>query len=181
MSITYLTPATMPTLEGSMAAVTGHRPSKLGNDYRYTSPLTQKIVKRLEYEILRINPEYMISGMALGIDTLWARLAVVSGIPLIAAVPFLDQDVQWPESTRKEYHRLLEQARYVVNVTGKIHYRPEYMQKRNEWMVQQVCYDHRSRLVAVFDGSPGGTKNCVDYAQRVLIPEKIITINPTFL
>jgi uncharacterized phage-like protein YoqJ len=36
------------------------------------------------------------------------------------------------------------------------------MQIRNEWMV-----DRCDKLIAVWDGSKGGTGNCVDYAKSV--------------
>lgn len=45
------------------------------------------------------------------------------------------------------------------------------MQKRNEWMV-----DNCDILIAVWDKSPGGTKNCVDYAESK--KKQIIYINP---
>ena len=35
-------------------------------------------------------------------------------------------------------------------------------QRRNGWMV-----DHSSRLIAVFNGESGGTKNTIDYASKV--------------
>ena len=34
-------------------------------------------------------------------------------------------------------------------------------QKRNEWMV-----DHSSRVIAFFNGEPGGTANTIDYARK---------------
>ena len=34
-------------------------------------------------------------------------------------------------------------------------------QQRNEWMV-----DHSSRLIAIYNGSPGGTRNTIEYAKR---------------
>jgi uncharacterized phage-like protein YoqJ len=42
------------------------------------------------------------------------------------------------------------------------------MQIRNEWMV-----DHCDLLVALWDGSPGGTGNCIRYAKRA----KCATVN----
>ena len=42
---------------------------------------------------------------------------------------------------------------------------PQYsivsFQKRDEWMVGRV-----SRVIAVYDGVPGGTKNTIDYANK---------------
>lgn len=34
-------------------------------------------------------------------------------------------------------------------------------QRRNEWMV-----DHSSRVIAVFNGEPSGTKNTIEYANK---------------
>jgi uncharacterized phage-like protein YoqJ len=40
-------------------------------------------------------------------------------------------------------------------------YRAELMQIRNEWMV-----DRCDLLIAVWNGTPGGTANCVAYAKK---------------
>ncbi len=46
------------------------------------------------------------------------------------------------------------------------------MQKRNEWMV-----DNCDMLVAVWDGTDGGTYNCIDYAKRMKKPRILIDPN----
>ena len=38
-------------------------------------------------------------------------------------------------------------------------------QIRNEWMV-----NHSSRVIAVFNGEMGGTKNTIDYASKIGVP-----------
>lgn len=163
-------------LTGTVVAVTGHRPNKLGYDYPLKSPLCIAIKNRLQQEIDKLKPDVMISGMALGVDTIWAKLAIQNYIPLVAAVPFTQQDTSWPMQSRHYYTYLLSMAEHVVNVTGKSDYRPQYMQQRNEWMV-----DHCNHLVAVWDGSPGGTGNCVKYAKKKLDPRQISIINPLYL
>ena len=40
-------------------------------------------------------------------------------------------------------------------------YTPYCFQKRNRWMV-----DRSSRLIAVYNGTSGGTKNTIDYARK---------------
>lgn len=162
-------------LTGTVVAITGHRPNKLGNDYLMLhSPLVKSITNKLIQLVNELKPDYMVSGMALGIDTLWARIAVSSKIPLIAAVPFQQQDCKWPAISQDEYRRLLSQAHMVVNVSGQLEYKKEYMQLRNEWMV-----DHCDKLIAVWDRSPGGTANCVRYAQLIMAEVDIIRIDPT--
>ena len=44
-------------------------------------------------------------------------------------------------------------------------------QQRNEWMV-----DHSSRLIAIYNGSPGGTRNTIEYAKRKKL--EIATYDP---
>lgn len=56
---------------------------------------------------------------------------------------------------------LMQRAAQVVIVSSG-GYGVEKMQVRNEWMV-----DHCDLLVALWDGSSGGTGNCVRYARRV--------------
>lgn len=161
---------------GTVIAITGHRPGKLGNDYDLTSPLISRIRTRLMALLVNRKPDFMISGMALGIDTLWALLAIENSIPLIAAIPFETQDAAWPAYARETYRRLLKAAHTVVNVSGQPEYAARYMQLRNEWMV-----DHCTHLVAVWDGSAGGTSNCVKYAKTRLKPDQITYINPSLL
>ena len=42
-------------------------------------------------------------------------------------------------------------------------------QIKNEWMV-----DHSARVIAVFNGGKGGTKNAIDYAERKGVPCNIL-------
>ena len=50
-------------------------------------------------------------------------------------------------------------------------YKPWLMQKRNEYMV-----DLADKVIAVWDGSKGGTGNCVRYAEKC--GKEIIRIVP---
>lgn len=149
-------------------AITGHRPNKLDNDYELTSPLAEGIRFEIGATIDRLLKEkhlqwsdlVFISGMALGVDTLFALIAVHKNIPFIAAVPCASQPDQWPERSRKKYKTLLALAKQVHTVA--FGYSAEVMQKRNEWMV-----DNCDLIIAVWDGSTGGTCNCIRYAQKV--------------
>ena len=151
-------------------AITGHRPNKLGNDYNLTSPLILKIKSKLEEIVDSYKPECLISGMALGIDTLWAKIALEKRIPLICAIPCINQEKLWTDSSKELYRYILDNAYKVVYITKK-EFDYKSMQLRNEWMV-----DNCDILVAVHDGSYGGTHNCVTYANQV--GKEIITINP---
>jgi uncharacterized phage-like protein YoqJ len=156
-----------------IVAVTGHRPNKLGGEYDMKGPLSTSIYNALKEEIEKLDPEKMISGMALGVDMIFANLAVRLHRTLIAAVPFSGQELKWPPQSQKIYNTLLSYADEIVIVSPG-GYSPAKMQKRNEWMV-----DNCDVLIAVWDGSPGGTANCRDYARSV--GKRIINIDPLFL
>lgn len=154
-------------------AITGHRPQKLGYDYELTSPLIKKIEKEIKKHLTIARGDVGITGMALGIDTLYAKICLEMGIAYIAAIPFIGQHLKWPFKSRELYKHLLSKASEVVNVSGDDKYKPEYMQKRNIWMV-----DECTKLISVWDGSRGGTMNCTEYARD---KKPIIHINPKML
>ena len=120
--------------------------------------------------ILSKSPTLLLSGMALGVDQWAVELAIGAGIPFHAYVPFVGQEDSWPMSQRVYYRQLLKAAGQVIHVSN-----PPYaawkMQKRNEAIVN-AC----EHLLAVFDGSEGGTANCVAYARKV--GRNITIINP---
>lgn len=147
---------------------TGHRPEKLDQPERV-------IVAGLEREIrAAVNDGFMtfISGMARGVD-IWAAEIVLrfkaEGLPLhlICAIPYQGFEAPWPQEWQLRYSAVLSAADEIVFVCsgrGRRCY-----QLRNKWMV-----DRSARLIAVFNGEPGGTKNTIDYAARVGVPTIII-------
>lgn len=141
-------------------SVTGHRPPKLGG-YDIPNPTYLAVTNALADYFRQERPERVIIGMALGVDQWAAQICLNLGIPFTAAVPFIDFDSQWPQSSQMEYRRLLREADRVHTVSDTREYRPGLMQRRNEWMV-----DNSDRLIAVWNGSSGGTQNCVNYAVR---------------
>jgi hypothetical protein len=136
-------------------AGTGHRPNKLGG---YGPQAHDRRVALAVAALKRHAPARVISGMALGWDTALAIAAVRLEIPFVAAVPFEGQESAWPSLSQAEYRRLLDRAAEVVHVCPP-GYAAAKMQTRNEWMV-----DRCDLLLALWDGSPGGTANCVEYA-----------------
>lgn len=138
-------------------SATGHRPDKLGG---YTNTAHVKLVD-LAYKFLNEDrPDEIISGMALGWDTAWAEAALYLNIPVIAAVPFHGQEKMWPKRSQLIYKKLLSNCSDVVYVCDK-GYAPWKMQIRNEYMV-----DHSNKVIALWDGSEGGTCNCIQYASK---------------
>lgn len=148
-------------------AVTGHRPDKLGG-YDFYNPVRSWVREQMKRVLHELQPRMTISGMALGVDQDWAHVSIELGIPFLAAIPFAGQESRWPAESQRYYRELMDRAawKYVVCDGGYAAYK---MQRRNEWMVNN-CHV----LVAVWDGSEGGTGNCVGYAQRVQRETKYI-------
>lgn len=143
---------------------TGHRPTKLFiGDIDPYGQKAQDILMEFAVEKIRELGEidyHFISGMALGWDQAVARAALRLGFTFTAAIPFFGQESKWPKSSQREYRDLIHQAKEVVTVSDG-RYAPWKMQVRNEWMV-----DRADVVLALWDGSNGGTANCVRYAEK---------------
>lgn len=156
---------------------TGHRPDKLYG-YDATNEGNQKVIAYLWNIIGKsINHGFntFITGMALGIDQ-WAAKIVNEykqlhpEIKLIAAVPHKGHGNNWPEYSQQERDKVLGMCDEVFMVSDEP-FTNWCMQKRNEWMVDNSDY-----VVAVWDGSTGGTGNCVKYAKKE--EKRIVCLNP---
>lgn len=151
-------------------AVTGHRPDKIGG-YDYVAPQRIWLREQMKQALINLGATRAISGMALGIDQDFAQVCIEMTLPYLAAIPFIGQESKWPNYSQDYYNWLLYHADEVI-VVSKGSYAVWKMQVRNEWMV-----DHCDMLLAVWDGSDGGTGNCVAYAMK-LKPDKIHRLNP---
>jgi uncharacterized phage-like protein YoqJ len=115
---------------------------------------------------LRSGISSFISGMALGADQLFAETVIelqASGMPihLVAAVPFMGQESNWPAKSQAKFQAILAKASDVTYVCDP-GYAPWKMQTRNVWMV-----DNSTCTLAVWDGKQsGGTWNCLQYAMK---------------
>jgi len=148
---------------------TGHRPNKLGG-YIEPNPTSRLVRQLIRQQLERMKPDSAISGMAQGVDLWAAEICYVLHIPYTAAVPFVGQEMLWPELAKNRWRYLLGRAANVV-VVSEGEYSAKKMQKRNEWMV-----DNADVLLAVWDGTSGGTANCVRYAEKK--KKQIVRINP---
>lgn len=139
-------------------AATGHRPQKLGG---FGLDVFVRLSDFAKGQIQKINPSVVISGMAIGWDQAIACAAVELKIPLHAYIPFEGQESKWHPQDRARFDILRCQAEKVVIVCDG-EYDSWKMQKRNEAMV-----DACDTLLALWDGSSGGTGNCIKYAKRI--------------
>lgn len=143
-----------------IVAVSGHRPEKIPNP--------ALVRQQLGRAFTEVGAAKVIQGMAAGVDLWSARVAYKMGIPFICAKPWAGHKPRVAD--RFDYNKALELAEEVVNVDPSEEYPgPQVYQKRNIWMV-----DHADFVIAVWDGSSGGTANCVKYAQSQSKPMMIL-------
>ncbi len=139
---------------------TGHRPEKLrGTEENIKSRLAEEIQNA-------INDGFttFITGMALGVDT-WAAQEVMrqksanSDIKMICAVPFKGVEKNRTLEEQALFNAILNDADMVDYICTKYQY--WVFQARDRWMV-----DHAARVIAVFNGTPGGTAITVNIAKE---------------
>lgn len=147
---------------------TGHRPEKLRRS-------EQEIHAELEREIRRAVADgftVFITGMARGIDIDAGEIVLqlrTEGLPvrLICASPFQGFESSWNWKWQRRYNAVMKDADLVRYICPRYHH--GCFQIRNEWMV-----NHSSRVIAVFNGQPSGTKNTLAYAHRQGVPVILI-------
>ena len=147
---------------------TGHRPEKLDH--------SESVVKEaLENEILKAISDGLnvfITGMARGLD-IWAAEIVLrlrsegQPIRLICASPYNGFEKNWNSDWQDRYNAILREADLVRYITPG--YSRACFQERNEWMV-----NHSARVIAAYNGRAGGTRNTIDYANKVRVPVSIL-------
>ena len=80
-------------------------------------------------------------------------------VTLEAVIPCAGQEARWPAPWRKRYFRLAEACDKLTVLHRQ--YTPDCMMDRNRYMV-----DASALLVAVYNGTPGGTRSTMLYAMR---------------
>jgi uncharacterized phage-like protein YoqJ len=144
-----------------IVAVTGHRPDKLGG---YSVEVSARLVELAINRIDLLSPEKVLTGMALGWDHAVAVACIVLGIPFMACVPCDNQEKMWPQKSKNLHKNLLRCASETVVVNPGA-YQSWKMQSRNVYMV-----DRCDKLLALWNGTSGGTANCVRYAESICKP-----------
>ena len=144
---------------------TGHRPEKLSISEREVKIALQKEIRLAIADGINV----FITGMAPGVD-IWAAEIVLKlreqeelPLKLIAASPHPGFENRWSIDWQKRYAVIMSKSDFIKEVSTR--YSSGCYQIRNEWMV-----DHSARVIAVWNGSPSGTKNTIMYAKRKVVP-----------
>ena len=143
------------------ACFTGHRPEKFQKE---KIPMIAEALNSELAACIRGGHCRFICGMSRGFDLICARAVLkakweYSNIFLELALPHADQAARWSEADKAAYDYVIERADLVTCLSPV--YIKGCMHARNRYMV-----DNSSLLIAYFDGSPGGTANTVDLAEK---------------
>ena len=139
---------------------TGHRPEKITENVDVIKAnLKKEIIKTIE-----LGYNTFLTGMAPGTDT-WAADIVLemkkenADIKLICAIPFRGVERNRSPELQAKFHEILKSADGAEYMTEK--YKRWVFLARDRWVV-----DHSSYVIAVYNGSKGGTEFTVDYARK---------------
>jgi uncharacterized phage-like protein YoqJ len=151
-------------------AVTGHRPADLfgwdrgAEGWQWLRGVLSGLLREL-------GAAEAISGLALGVDQLFALAARDAGVPVAAYVPFEGQDRKWLAPDRRAYAEMRAQASRTVvcraltpGPDGEFAFRDvvEALHARNGRMVEDCDV-----IIAVWTGkTSGGTYDAVQKAMR---------------
>ena len=147
---------------------TGHRPQKFSFGFNEQDDRCKNLKKilreRIEYLITQQNVTYFITGMALGVDLFAAEIVMqlkqnYPHIQLECAIPCESQSKRWSKSLQNRYEMILSQC--VTQTVLQKYYTSNCMLKRNQYMV-----DHADIILAIWNGTPGGTEKTIQYAKQ---------------
>ena len=190
-------PKPPPIVPQLVIAITGHRPHKLASPglrerireeterllARPREPRGKMSAMHLDSYLRQVKwadgftpglDPIALSGVALGIDQdacgVWFRM----GLPYVA-VALPGQEYRWPASSRETYAKVLAKAAGIVYVSPNKptsdHEAGQMLLKRDEWLCC-AC----DELIAVWDGSRGGTSHTVRYYERMC--NRTVRIDP---
>jgi len=147
---------------------TGHRPEKLPWRTDELHPAAQALKEKLfdlVEALYQSGITHFICGMARGADFYFCEAVLKlraqhQDVTLEAAIPCEKQAKNWSIQDRTRYFHLVSQCDYETVLQSA--YEPGCMKKRNYYMV-----DHAAVLIAVYDGTIGGTMQTINYAKQV--------------
>lgn len=149
----------MNEIKNKCCCFTGHRPEKL----HLPETEIKRLLKKAIMQAVMDGYTTFISGMARGLD-MWAaetvlELKKVNDISFIAVSPYYGFEKHWDAANKAKYYDIIDAAEEVKFMQSE--YSKASFHIRNAYMV-----DNSARVIAAYNGTPGGTKNTVEYARK---------------
>jgi uncharacterized phage-like protein YoqJ len=166
--------------KGYKVCVSGHRPKY----WNYDKDITYEINEILESEtkeiVKRVYKKDLIfmSGLAIGVDTIWSEIAMKNDIRLHGYIPCLSQDSRWKKEDKIKYSIIkgyceLTYLMYNGAYDEAKNNNFNCMNERNKYMVE-----HCDEAVVIWNGiKKSGTYNFIKYMEEYNKPYKLINLN----
>ena len=154
-------------VKATTCCFTGHREAKLPwlsyEDDSRCLELKKRLFDTVEAVYLS-GARHFICGMANGTDMYFGEAVLklrdmYGDLTLEAAIPYEGQASRWPERLRTRWQAIASRCDYKTVIQAQ--YTSGCMMRRNRYMV-----DSSSVIIAVYNGSPGGTMQTLLYAMR---------------
>ena len=156
---------------------TGHRPDKLPWGFDELDPRCMALKRSMAREIeglYRRGFRHFISGMAQGCDLWFAEASLelrekYPDLSVEGAVPCPTQADRWRSDQRRRWRDIL--TRCDLETVTQQRYDRFCMFRRDRYMI-----DRSAAVLAVFDGTPGGTQYTLNYAMEKKL--EILLLDP---
>ena len=137
----------------------GHRPEKLDAPEEEVKEWLREQIR----QAVRDGYKTFVCGMGMGVDITCGQIVREMkeedpDLRLICVVPWPGFAAKWNPLWKGQYDFLLDTAADYVKYISKT-YKDGIFRMRNEYMV-----DHSGRLIAWYNGTPGGTWDMIEYA-----------------
>ena len=144
----------------------GHRKEEFDFDKSIKGDMFKRFLKVAIKEAIDKGCDTFYCGMAQGFDIIAAEALIsikerdnLSNIRLISVMPYKNQHKKWGASWRKRHEFVLENSNEVIVLEEK--YFTGCYHQRNRYLV-----DNAQMLICYYNGSAGGTKHTVEYAEQ---------------
>ena len=157
-------------LERLVVCGTGHRPDKLGNSWSVEHSISRSIQKEvynwLKYILEHTDHLHVIAGGALGFDTHLALATLklkqeVGNVALEIAVPHKNFNGKWSGDDKEVFKLIASMSDEIHYVSTNSEFSLNDLELRNRYMVRKSDI-----VLALWDGSNGGTSNAFHFANR---------------
>lgn len=150
--------------------VTGHRPQGMTPEQtEFAKRALKAIGRQLKKDFGTVEA---ISGMALGVDTWWAIIALNLNLELAAYIPFPQQPKPWWEADKKRWTELRKAATREVVCAEEFSVRALHI--RNDAMIKAA-----DLAIAVWSPSvlSGGTSSAVKKIRKINMPMILVDLD----
>ncbi len=166
-------------IDGHTLLVVGHRPPELGG---YGDTETAREVRRRLGAVMTAKADMepdlvVVTGMALGTETLAAEAAALVGVPYVVVLSHPGQEDAWADQSKRLFRHLLDGAKDVITLQ---HRSPASRQlaaaafaRRDAWLRRNA-----DEAIAVWDGKETYVGRTVKSLQNELGEENVWIIEP---